>query len=169
MTRVSAVAFTLMIGACSHDLQSTDELTVGSPLEVSRVVSAREALNGAHIPEVDPATMNYAEIARAIDSPAFCSFRYSSVGRPVLAVTADPTESPVDGVIKLNGSLVLLDREASKESLVLRADEIRLSVIFTNARARVYRVADRPREAQLVFEIGQRLRTGYLGYYACRD
>jgi hypothetical protein len=140
-----------------------------APMEVSRVGSVREALNGVSIPELDPVTMNNAEIARAIDSASFCTFRYSSSGRPVLAVTPDPTESPADGVVKLNGLLVLLDREASNGSLVLRADSIRARVTFRDPKTALANRDDRLREAQLMFEVGTQLRVGYLGYYSCNN
>jgi hypothetical protein len=138
-----------------------------APLEVSRVAPVREALNGVSIPELDPVTMNNAEIARAIDSGSFCTFRYSSTGRPVLAVTPDPTESPADGVMKLNGLLVLLDRETSKDSLALHADNIRARVTFRDSKPAVTNSANRLREAQLMFEVGTQLHAGYLGYYSC--
>ncbi|HEU4878161.1 MAG TPA: hypothetical protein VFT21_01855, partial [Gemmatimonadaceae bacterium] len=88
MTRARLATFVLPIAltACGDDMRSADQLNfVPTPI-IPRVVSADEALDGAYIPEIDPATMSDLEIARALGSTAFCGFRYMSVGNPVLAV-----------------------------------------------------------------------------------
>jgi hypothetical protein len=167
--RLATLVLPIALTACSDEMSPGDQLNfVPTPI-VPRVVSAYEALDGAYVPEIDPATMSDVEVVRALGSTAFCSFRYMSTGNAVLAVAPQAGADSADGVVKLNGSLVLLKREANEHSLTLAAERVQLSMTFEDSRTTIAPADARPREAKLIFEIGQRLRVGYLGYYGCRD
>ena len=163
-----AVAMLAALGwlaACGEDA-APDDVTepVHSP-EIARILPAGEAIAGAHIPTLDPATMVDAEIEKVLGRGPRCEFRYTSEGRPVLAArTAAGSEAPA-GVVKLNGHLVPLQRDtAGAQSIVLGADPVRMAVTPDGGAA----AADaRQREANAVFEIGNGLRVGYRGYYRC--
>lgn len=140
--------------------------------EVARVKAAAQALEGAHVPMLDPATMNDAEIRKVIGTGRHCTFRYTSTGKPVVAFRVDQGASPMMGVVKFNGSLVALNPEPAvvpdkAARLVLVADPVRLSVqpyaqTITSAKQNADKV-----EAEMVFEIGQELKVGYGGYLEC--
>lgn len=168
--RLATVVLPIALTACSNDMRPGDQMNfVATPIIIPRVVSAHEALDGAHIPEIDPAMMTELEIARALGTTAFCSFRYVSAGTPVLAVAPQASDGSADGVVKLNGLLVLLEREANEHSLALAAERVHLYMTFEDSQTTTPPAGARPREAKLIFEIGRRLRVGYLGYYSCRD
>lgn len=157
--------------ACSENHLPDDELhPVRSPV-VARVVSAQEALDGAYVPELDPRTMNDAEITKALGPGPYCAFRYTSAGKPVLAVKHSdgqlPAEGPPEGVVKLNGQLVTLQSHASPDALVLAADNVRLRMMFADQKESGEPQPAQMREADLHFEIDRRLRVGYRGYYVC--
>lgn len=167
--RLATLVLPIALTACSDNMGPDDQPNfVRTPI-IPRVVSAHEALDGAYIPEIDPAIMSDVEVARALGSTAFCSFRYVSAGNPVLAVAPQASAGSADGVVKLNGSLVLLKREADEHSLTLATERVQLSMTFEDSRTTMPPAGVRPREAKLIFEIGRRLRVGYLGYYSCRD
>ncbi|MCT7374976.1 DUF6692 family protein [Chelativorans salis] len=154
----------LLVG-CSESEAPDDELNPVRAHEPPRIAPAGEALSGAHIPTLDPATMSDAEIWKAIGRGAHCIFRYTSSGKPVLAVKALPGGG-AEGVVKLNGSLVLLRSASSSSELVLAADEVRMSLATEGGGA----TADQSQEeATSVFEVGDRLKVGYRGYYRCVD
>ncbi len=167
--RLATLVLPIALTACSDDMRPGDQLNfVPTPI-IPRVVSAHEALECAYIPEIDPAMMSDLEIARALGTTAFCSYRYVSAGNPVLAVAPQASDGSADGVVKLNGSLVLLKRETNEHSLALAAERVHLYMTFEDSRTTTPPAGARPREAKLVFEIGRRLRVGYLGYCSCRD
>jgi hypothetical protein len=166
--RLATLILPIVLSACSEDMRPGDQLNfVPTPI-IPRVVSAHEALDGAYTPAIDPATMRDVEVARALGSTSFCSFRYMSAGNPVLAVAPQASVGSTDGVVKLNGSLVLLKREVNEHSLALAADPVHLYLTFSDSQTRPASAGTRPREAELVFEVGRRLRVGYSGYYNCR-
>ncbi len=70
------------------------------------VKASAQALDGAHVPTLDPATLNDAEIRKMIGSAAQCLARHTRAGPPVLALAIQADRRPGDGVVKLNGSLV---------------------------------------------------------------
>ncbi|MDO9501411.1 DUF6692 family protein [Falsiroseomonas sp.] len=139
--------------------------------EITRITPAAEALANAVVATLDPSTLNDAEIRAVIGTGPRCEFRYTSAGRPVLAVAAQPEGQPLGGVVKLNGHLVRLEAEpasgatATPERLLLTASPVRMSIMpFVAAEGST---AGR-READLVFEVGEALRIGYGGYLSCR-
>jgi hypothetical protein len=84
-----------------------------------------------------------------------------------LAVAPQASADSADGVVKLNGSLVLLKREVNEHSLTLAADPVHFYVAFNDSQTTAA-PGTRSREAELVFAIDRRLRVGYSGYYDCR-
>jgi hypothetical protein len=141
--------------------------------EIARIVPAEVALANAEVAKLDPATMNDAEIRQAIGTAARCEFRYTSSGKPVLAVGDQPNGLPLGGVVKLNGHLVSLeaaraDRAAgAAESLLLTAGPIRMTVTPDRREGSEDRNGMRRREADMVLEVGESLRVGYRGYLGC--
>lgn len=157
-----------LIAACSESEAPDDELNPLHAADIPRVASAREALDGAHVPTIDPMTLNDAEISKVLGAGPFCSFHYTSDGKPVLALKLQSPAAPAHGVVQVNGFLVPLSRSANTEPtlIILEADEIRMTLSFENGALQAADTAQ-PREAELVFEIDQKLRVGYGGYYVC--
>jgi hypothetical protein len=163
-----AVALLIALGVlagCGEDA-GPDDVTnpVHSP-EIARVLPAGKAIAGAHVAMLDPATMVDAEIDNVLGPDSRCEFRYTSEGRPVLAAKAAAGGEAPAGVVKLNGHLVPLQREAADAQLIaLRSGEVRLTVTPDGGAP----VDDaRQREANATFEVGSKLRVGYRGYYRC--
>ena len=153
------------LAACGEGAAPDDVTDPVHAPEVARVAPAAEAIGGAHLPALDPATMVDAEISKVLGPGARCEFRYTSEGHPVLAASpAAGGEAPA-GVVKLNGHLVPLQREAADaQSIVLRSGDVRLTVTPDDGAA----VDDaRQREANVIFEVDNSLRVGYRGYYRC--
>lgn len=155
----------VLSAACSENEAPDDEITPARAAQIARIVPVREALAGAHIPTLDPAVMNEAEIEKALGTGPRCQFRYTSAGKPVLALRAAPDGEAGVGVVKLNGSLIVLPAEPVDGRIVLGAEAVRLTLSpdgGINAAAEEHR-----QEADLVFEVGSSLRAGYRGYYEC--
>lgn len=156
------LAVALQAGCSDADMPD-DELHPVANEPPATVLPAREALSGADIPTIDPHTMDDAEIGAVVDAADLCQFRYTSSSKPVLAF--GNAEGAV-GVVKLNGHLVALEATDSEDAIVLIDDPVRLTLTphegsnpaFTDLR-----------EATLIFEIGDRLRAGYRGYYGCGE
>lgn len=160
-----AMAFALgVLAGCGDSDAPDDDLTAIHAPEVARIVPASEALAGAHIPTLDPASMNDAELGKALGAGPRCEFRYSSEGDTVLAWEA-PTTGAGQGVVKLNGHLVMLRPASTGGRLLLVAGEIRLAI--APDRDRDGAAIDRLAEADVVLEVGTNLRAGYRGYYKC--
>lgn len=156
-----------LLAGCGEQPAPDDETHPVRAPEIARIVPAREAIAGAHIPTLDPATMVDAEIQNMLGPGAHCEFRYTSEGRPVLAARAPSDSDAPDGVVKLNGHLVPLTRtSAEPRSLVFVADKIRLTVTPDSGEQTG---TARQREADVVFEVGDSLRAGYRGYYRCSE
>lgn len=145
----------------------TGEPRAPQPQPAPRIVEARAALSGADFPSVDPHTMNDAEIGKVIGAGPFCAFRYTSTGSPVLAFSPQASGSRLSGIVKLNGSLVPLHGNARRDGIALFADEVRITLELEDERGRRSAPAAQPIAAQMVFRVGERLRVGYDGYYAC--
>ncbi|WP_368744823.1 DUF6692 family protein, partial [Desertibaculum subflavum] len=133
--------------------------------EVPRIASAEEALAGAHVPTLDPATMNGAEIRAVLGAGEHCEFRYTSAGKPVLAFAPGRDGSATKGVVKLNGHLVALQAASTTDEVVLSAEPIRMTLGPAGGQ---------PADGQLhevnsVFQVGDALKVGYRGYYRCVD
>jgi hypothetical protein len=162
-----------LLSACGDNQAPDDALTAIKAPEITRIVPAKEALIGAHIPTLDPATMQEAEIRKALEAGPRCDFHYTTRGQPVLAIGLRPDGSTSGGVVKLNGSLIALSPASSPASsngengFSLAADPVRMTVT-PDARVQVVeRTNVRRREANATFEVGQSLRVGYRGYLDC--
>ncbi len=155
-----ALALALLVG-CSDANAPDDETAPARGSGIPRILPAAEVLQGAHIPTLDPARMNDAEIAKALGAGPKCLFRYTSSSAPILAINVEPLDNAADAVIKLNGDLVMLNGQATEAGMVLTAEPIRMSLIAVEGPE------DEQREATAVFEIGDGLRAGYRGYYDC--
>lgn len=159
------VAF-LVAAGCGHDTADDELYPVRAPA-TPRVVSAQEALSGAEIPKLDPATMNDAEISRVLGEGPFCAFRYVSDGTPVLAWKR-PSDAVTNAVVKLNGRLLVLEgQQQNNGTFQFAADEVRLTFMPGEPARSEQSESERPRPAKLVFEIDQKLRVGYGGYAVC--
>ena len=79
-----------LLSGCSENEAPDDELHPVKGPEVPRILPATEALSGAHIATVDPATMHEAEIRKALEPGTRYDFRYTTRGKPVLAFTLQP-------------------------------------------------------------------------------
>ncbi len=97
-----ALAVAPAFSGCSQDAAPDDQLKLRRPADIPRVVSAEEALRGAHLPAVDPLNMEDAEIGKVLGPGPFCAFRYTSDGKPVLAWKPETDESKAAGVVKVN-------------------------------------------------------------------
>jgi hypothetical protein len=155
-----------LAAACSQD-GAPDEAP--APAEMAIVKTAAQALDGAHIPTIDPATLNDAEIGRVIGNGPHCTFHYTRSGRPVLAASLVPRGREV-GLVKLNGSLVLLRSRgvapaAHARDFELVAEPVRL--IVRRLQNAPVSVTDRRVPAEMVFDVGQELKVGYGGFLAC--
>lgn len=165
------VAVTAGLVAVCDQSDAPDDVTRHPRVaEVARILPPDQALAGAHVPTLDPAWMNDAEIRQAVGTRPQCWFRYARTGKPVLAMSVRPDGTPDGGVVKLNGSLIVLEAAASGDSgqprdLALAAAPIRLTVTPAPAAAQD---GDAPRrEATMVFEVAESLRVGYRGFFAC--
>ncbi|MEX0760744.1 MAG: DUF305 domain-containing protein, partial [Tistlia sp.] len=111
-----------------NDLQVRDDEVqpVRAP-EVARILPAEEAIAGAQVATLDPATMDESEIREAIGSGPRCAVRYTAAGGPVLAMSMASAGTPASGVVKVNGNLVLLEPGdgARDGEILLRAGPIR--------------------------------------------
>jgi hypothetical protein len=155
------------LAGCGERAAPDDETNPVRAAEIARITPASEAIAGAHIPTLDPATLLDAEIEKVLGPGPRCEFRYTSEGRPVLAARGSAGNAAPDAVVKLNGHLVPLSRaRAETGSLVLSADSVRLTVPPDGGEPTGSR---RQREANAIFEVGESLRVGYRGYYRCAD
>lgn len=164
---VPALLAGLLLAACGQSDAPDDAGSL--PTNLIEVKTAEEALKGAHIPTVDPATLNDAEIRKVIGDHPHCSFRYTSSGRPVLVASRKADGTPEAGVVKLNGNLVHLeastDARATGGGFVLAKPPLRLAVQGVPESAAP--LEGRQIEADLVFEVEQRLKVGYGGFLSC--
>jgi hypothetical protein len=167
------VALGLLVAGCGGNEAPDDDLTAIQPPKIVRVVPAQEALAGANIPTLDPATMNDAEVRKVLGAGALCEFRYTMAGRPVLAMSTQPDGAPSAGLVKVNGSMVTLSpapvggASGAADPLLLVADPIRMTIAPDVTEQADDRNGMRRRETNVVLEIGQDLRVGYRGYLDC--
>ncbi|KUO65725.1 MAG: hypothetical protein APF80_12605 [Alphaproteobacteria bacterium BRH_c36] len=163
-----------ILTGCSQSPLPDDEKTPARSHPVARVVVPAEALQGAVIATVDPATMVEQEIEEIVTSESRCEFRYTAAGRPVLAVAVSPKGDAERGVLKLNGNLIALDPQPSKPAgdrlpqlASLSAGPMTAVVRMADKSATTVREGVQRRTAHMVFEIGTDLQVGYRGYYDC--
>ncbi len=164
-----------LLAGCSASEAPDDALPRLEGPEVARIVPAAQALTGAHIPTVDLASMDEAEIRKALQPGSRCDFRYTTRGKPVLSMSRRPDGMTAGGVVKLNGYLVMLEAASSSEAdgstgdLRLLADPIRIDVLPDARGSRFEARALRRAEANAILHVGQRLQVGYRGYLDCTD
>jgi hypothetical protein len=169
--RMGAVLVPGLLAACGQS-EAPDDGPSHAP-EIVRVKTAAQALEGAHVPTIDPGTLNGAEIRKVIGDQPHCTFRYTSTGNPVVVAGMDQGGSPTTGVVKVNGSLVALKPDPAATpgkagGFVLMADPLRLSVQPYSQAAASSKADEGQVEADMVFEVGQQLKVGYGGYLECR-
>lgn len=169
--RIVATFVLVLSGACSQN-EAPDDGTSAAPAVV-RLKTAPQALEGAHVPTLDPHTLNDAEIRKLIGNRPHCSFRYTSTGKPVAVVGLDPDGKPAVGAVKFNGSLVALSPDPgpvpdSAAGFVLVADPVRLHIRPDTKAVVPAAPGERLVEAEMAFEVGQQLKVGYAGYLECR-
>ncbi len=166
------LALLALLAGCDGRDAPDDAVGHARAPEIARLVAAEEALASAEVAKLDPATMTDAELRQALGTGPLCLFRYTSSGKPVLAVGARSNGSPLGGVVKLNGNLVRLDATATEDpggadSLRLAAGPIRIAVTPDRGEGAEEGDGARRREADMVFEVGESLRAGYRGYLRC--
>lgn len=147
-----------LLAACGNE--AADDVT--DPMsgeETPTVLPAGEAIAGAKVATLDPATMVDAEIQTVLGGPPRCVFRYTSFGKPVLALGGGADGAPAAAVVKLNGHLIQLPAMASDARIDMAADPVRLTLSPSLEAGE--------EEATLLFEIGQDMRVGYRGYSDC--
>jgi hypothetical protein len=126
--KLALVVILSMLAGCGESEAPDNEVNPLRTHAITRVLPATEAITGANIPTLDPATMNDAEIQKALGAGPRCEFRYTMSGNPVLAVKAQSHTDASDGVIKLNTNLVVLKSDVKDRDLVLLAEPIRLAL-----------------------------------------
>ncbi len=166
------LVFGLLAGCAENDAPD-DDLKAIRPPEIARIMPAGEALVGAHVPTLDPSTMNDAEIAKSLPEGPRCDFRYTTAGAPVLAVRMEPSGAALSAIVKLNGQLVPLEparEEAGKppvDRLLIASEPVRIMIQPDAPGTKMARNGVQRREANMIFEVGQGLRAGYRGYLDC--
>lgn len=161
LTIIAAPAAALLIAGCGERPAPDDQVGPPPAPKAPRLVDAASVVSGAHVAALDPATMHEAEIERVIGGGPRCVFRYTSGGKPVLAIPAAPAAGAA-AVIKLEGDLIALQRTAEH---TFAAGPVRLTL--SDLPEAGGDRSDRPRPATLVFRVGEDLRVGYGGYYNC--
>lgn len=153
------VAAPAVLAGCGESAAPDDVVNPPRNEEVAPIVPSGEAVSGADIATLDPATMVDAEISKVLGGPPACTFRYTSAGKPVFAM--DAIEGPATAAMKLNGKMLRLPAAVSEDGFRVADPPVRLSV----------NPEGDPRggsvEAEMVFEIGEQLRVGYRGYLHC--
>lgn len=163
----AALLLGLLLAGCSRSDAPDDAADARLGEHVARLLPAAEVLAGANVPTLDPHTMADVEIEKVIGPAPHCTFRYTSTGDPVLGVTqAARGETAAAGVVKLDGDLVALEAVPAEGGIQLAADPIRLSLVADGDAAMA---APSQGEATLILEVGEDLRVGYRGYYACDE
>lgn len=116
--------------------------------------------------------MNGAQIRKAVGAGPRCEFRYTAAGKPALAVSMGAAGETGVGIVRLNGNLVVLepapiDGNVGQGSISPDRDPDPITVSPDAGEPAEGRDGVRRREADMIFEIGQRLRVGYRGYLDC--
>ncbi|MFN7023363.1 MAG: hypothetical protein ACK4QP_02315 [Pseudorhizobium sp.] len=149
------------LSGCGEQDAADDIIDPPRAEEPVRLVSGDEAIAGADIPTLDPATMVDAQIAKVLGSPAQCTFRYTSAGKPVLALNRTTGNAATTAVVKVNGHLVELRPANGDGNLVLASGPISVTLSAGDGQSK------EKVEADMVFSSSDSLRVGYSGYYQC--
>ncbi|PWS38878.1 hypothetical protein DFH01_06425 [Falsiroseomonas bella] len=158
----AVAALGVLLGGCDGSDAPDDVVRPERAPRIATVVPVDQALENAHVPTLDPGTMNDAEIRLALGAGPLCMVQYTTVGGPVLAVSQDPGAAGA-GLVKFNGHLVRLEPAAAEPGWSrLQAGPVRLSVAPPLPEG----VAPL-QDAELVFEVGEELRVGYRGFLDC--
>ncbi|MCJ8518538.1 hypothetical protein ABID21_001139 [Pseudorhizobium tarimense] len=150
-----------LLSGCGEQEAADDIIDPPRAEEVARVVPGEEAIAGADIPTLDPATMVDAEMAKVLGQPTKCTFRYTSAGKPVFALNGTPDNSATTAVVKVNGHLVELRPSGGDGNLVFGSGPVvvSLSVPGGDPEGKV--------DAAMSFTVDDTLRVGYKGYFQC--
>ncbi|MEH6719969.1 MAG: hypothetical protein V7704_13890 [Aurantimonas endophytica] len=158
-----------LLAACGNDAVPDDETNpVGGP-EAARIVSPEELLAGANVPHLDLSPMNEAEIRQVGIGPRVCDFRYTTSGKPVLALEPQSAEGEPAGVAKLNGDLLALDGRVADQGYLLTAEPIAITLVPDGGVAGLDPVGSDQLEATVVLTIEEELEVGYRGYFQCTE
>jgi hypothetical protein len=162
-----SIVATALVACGPHE--AADDAPARAPAPV-REVTAAQALAGAHVPTLDPHTLDDAEIVRVIGRGPHCTFHYTRTGRPVLAVSVPDEAGAARGLVKLNGSLVALQSAGNAStdvSFVLAAAPVRLAVRRLQDAPPPQPGRNVPVAGEMLFTVGQDLEVGYGGFVAC--
>lgn len=171
-TKVMAATAACTVLAGCGDARVDDKVVGVPPPPTAEIVPASAALQGSNVPTLDPATMDDAEMRRVVGDGPRCEFRYTSGGKPVLAVRQAGSAGAAIGVAKLNGKLVELRGGPAgndPQAFSLVADKIALTV-RAKEDVRTSQTGTSPRvEADMQFNVshGESVSVGYGGYYSC--
>ena len=157
------------LAACDGADRPDDQARFPAP-EAARVAPADEALANVHLPTLDLARMVDAEIRQVLQAGPRCDFRYTVAGQPVLAYRAQPDGTPVDGVVKLNNHLVPLKPATAAQpspATALASGPVRLVLRPEEAASAGASDSAGRRKADVILEVGDKLRVGYSGYVQC--
>ena len=160
--RILALTGLLALAACDAAPPPDDTLDPARAEAVPRIVDAEAAVASVHVPTVDPAVMNMAEVDQALGDAPYCVFRYTSEGGPVFATAFEADGTPIRGVVKLGGDLVLLEAAAGETAAAYRLEA-------GSIRIEIMPLADEDRRATATFAIGEAMHAGYGGYHACAE
>lgn len=135
--------------------------------DATPVVPAEEAIANVDLAPLDPAPLDAADVAGVLGESPFCTFRYTSSGGPVLVVGLKDG-APVEAYLKVNGKLVRLGADdgssapAASGGFTVAAGPMSATIEPLQGLATA-----ELEEATMIFAIGDALRAGYGGFFAC--
>lgn len=172
MRRVSLVCcLFLLLAGCGDPAPGEGIEKTNSAETMPEIVPASQAIRIADVATVDLHTMDAAEYEKVLSNGVYCTFRYTSGGRPVLA--ASTGKGAATGVVKIHGKLVRLKAapitsfEALSSGATFNAKGIRIEVIPDPDKEFERHDGRMQREADAVLDLGHDLKVGYRGWYAC--
>ncbi|MEO4043665.1 DUF6692 family protein [Hoeflea sp. CAU 1731] len=121
----------------------------------ARVGTVEDALNNTLISTLDPSPVTAEEAAEIVTSGEKCRFNRSPETDPVLWAAQDGS----NGAMKLNGVIIPLESNGVQGSLSAQGVRMTVRPLGENA--------DWRSDAELVFQLDQRLSVGYRGFYEC--
>ena len=134
------------------------------------IVPLQAALDANVRPTLDLAPMDPATLDHALGTGAGCDFKMTAEGDPVLAVRSGG--EGVEGVVKLNGQLVLVAAPAGDPVQALGGEPLAtegLTLSLEAAPEEEFEDVDGAQRvlADLVFDLRDELTIGYRGFYRC--